>query len=254
LQSRAPEWKIADKAAFRILKYALDTSPGAVRARLLQVPPSRQELIGIATGSVSGTHSVASSLRKQQYATEELEPTDVGVIGAPPASPFAVNSLLNPLLVAHTALTTVVPHDGSASFIRQGGALIIHHGLTKTFDPLQQPSFIDFYDDVLPVDEHDLEKREETFANDAWYAHLYRTSYAHHGTLPFRLWAECTSAREHLAGIIVVGGETQAAHRMGFRRASTFADALEMARDITNTPQPSVTHLPYPAPRAQTAK
>jgi hypothetical protein len=251
LQSRAPEWKVTDKLAFNGLKGLLDLTPAAVRTRLLQVPPSRQAVTGVASGSIAVTHRAARDLFTKQYGSEPLEPTDVATIGAPPASPYAINSLLNPLLVAHNALTTAVPHDGSPSFVRQGGVLIIHHGLTKTFDPLQQPSFIDFYDDVLPISGEDIVKREESFAHDAWYAHLYRTSYAHHGTLPFRLWAECARARDHLAGVVVVGGETAAAHHLGFRRASTFADALEMARDMTSTARPSVTHLPYPAPRAQ---
>jgi hypothetical protein len=254
LQHRAPEATALDRAAFSALKGVLDLTPAAVRTRLLQVPPSRQEIIGVFAGSVSATHAAGQNVFARQYGSEPLEPTDVAVIGAPPASPFAINSILNPLLAAHTALTTVVPHDGSPSFVRQGGALVIHHGLTKRFDPQQQTAFIDFFDDVLPVEAKDLVKREEAFANDAWYAHLYRTSYSHHGTLPFRLWAECARARDHLAGIVVVGGDTRAAHRLGFRRASTFADAIEMARDITSTARPSVTHVPYPAPRAQAVK
>jgi hypothetical protein len=252
LQSRSTEWNGIDKAAFTVLKSVLDITPSAVRARLLQVPPSRQEIIGVHSGSVQSTHLAARALFETQYKTEALTPTDVAVIGAPPASPFAVNSILNPLLAAHTALTTVVPHDSSPSFVRPGGALVIHHGLTKTFDPQQQSSFIDFFDEVLPAAQENLVEREDAFANDAWYAHLYRTSYSHHGTLPFRLWAECARARDHLAGVVVVGGDTSAAHRLGFRRASTFADAIEMARDLTATATPSITHLPYPAPRAHT--
>lgn len=254
LQSRASEWKGTDKVAFSLLKGALDAAPNAIRARLLRIPPSRQSVTSVVAGSVTATHNAGCALLNQQYGTEELTPTDIAVIGAPPASPYAINSILNPLLAAHSALTTAVPYDGAPSFVRQGGALVIHHGLTRTFDPLQQASFIDFFDDVLPVNGEDLVKREDSFGDDAWYGHLYRTSYAHHGALPFRLWAECARARDHLSGIVVVGGDTAAAHRLGFRRASTFADALEMARDITETPKPSITHLPYPAPRAQATK
>lgn len=254
LQSRVNEWRMRDKAAFNVFKGVLDATPDAVRTRLLQIPPSRQHATGVVAGSVAATHKAAGALMQQQYNVDDAETTDVIIVGAPPASPYAINSILNPLLAAHSALTTVVPHDGAPSFARKGGALIIHHGLTKQFDPVQQPSFIDFYDDVLPVGSDNLATREEAFANDAWYAHLYRTSYAHHGTLPFRLWNETERARTHLAGIVVVGGETNAAHRLGFRRASTFADALEMARDITAVPNPSVTHLPYPAPRTQVAQ
>jgi hypothetical protein len=252
LQSRVNEWTFADRSAFKALQTLLDLTPEPLRDRLLQVPPSHQSVIAVAAGSVTATNEASLAVLKKQYQAEEAQPRDVLALGAAPASPFAVNSILNPLLAAHYALTSAVPADGRPSLVREGGVVILHHGLTKHFDPQQQPSFIDFFDRVLPAENtDDFDKAEKVFADDAWYSHLYRTSYAHHGTLPFRLWAECERARRHLGGVVVVGGDVDAAHRLGFRRASTFADAIEMAGDITSTDKPSITAVPYPAPRTQ---
>lgn len=250
LQSRANEWAMSDRTAFRALRVALDLTPAPIRERVLTIPPSQQKVISVASGSVTATNKASLAVLDKQYGAEESPPADVLVLGAPPASPYAINSILNPLLAVHYALTTAIPVDGRRPFVKEGGVVILHHGLEKTFDPQEQTSFIDFFDRVLPIEQgDDLSKSEEVFATDAWYIHLYRTSYAHHGTLPFRLWAECERARSYLSGVIVVGGDVDLAHRMGFRRASTFADAVEMASDITSNANPSITMLPYPAPR-----
>ena len=42
-----------------------------------------------------------------------------------------------------------------------------------------------------------------------------------------------------------MGGDPKAVHRLGFRAASTLADALEMARDVVGT-SPTLTHLHAP--------
>ena len=45
--------------------------------------------------------------------------------------------------------------------------------------------------------------------------------------------------------MIIVGGDPAAVHRLGFRPASTLADALEMAEDVVG-PAPTLTHLHAP--------
>ncbi len=67
------------------------------------------------------------------------------------------------------------------------------------------------------------------YATDPWYIHLYRTGHAYHGVHPFYMWYWCAHALQHLGAVIIVGGDPAAVHRLGFRAASTLADALEMA-------------------------
>jgi hypothetical protein len=50
---------------------------------------------------------------------------------------------------------------------------------------------------------------------------------------------------DYLGDVIFVGGDRRAVRRMGFRSASTFADALEMARDSVGA-SPGITYLHTP--------
>ena len=59
------------------------------------------------------------------------------------------------------------------------------------------------------------------------------------------MWYWGAHALQHLGAVIVVGGQAKAVRRLGFRPASTFRDALEMATDVVG-PDPSVTHLHAP--------
>ena len=52
-------------------------------------------------------------------------------------------------------------------------------------------------------------------------------------------------ALDHLSSVIVVGGNAKAVKRMGFRPASTLADALEMAEDSVGS-SPTITHIRVP--------
>jgi len=56
---------------------------------------------------------------------------------------------------------------------------------------------------------------------------------------------EGVRALEHVGEVIFVGGDPQACHRMGFRRADTMRDAFEMAGQVVG-PEPSVTHFRCP--------
>jgi hypothetical protein len=86
---------------------------------------------------------------------------------------------------------------------------------------------------------------EEKFANDSWYVHLYRTSQAFHGVHPMHLGYQTAAARQHTSDIVWVGADRESAARMGFRAASTLADALEIvASTVGRTPSISYLHSP----------
>jgi hypothetical protein len=50
---------------------------------------------------------------------------------------------------------------------------------------------------------------------------------------------------EHAGDIIVVGGEREVVHRLGFKAATTLEDALEMAEQTVGS-HPSITHMRMP--------
>ena len=89
------------------------------------------------------------------------------------------------------------------------------------------------------------DRYEKQFAEDEWYRHLYRTSHAYHGVHPFYMWYWGAHALEHLGDVIFVGGNRKTTQRMGFRAATTLADALEMAKDTVGS-SPSITYQHAP--------
>jgi hypothetical protein len=113
---------------------------------------------------------------------------------------------------------------------------------------LHHPSYVDFFADVLTVttDPQQISADYEAkFANDSWYRHLYRTSQAFHGVHPMHLWYQLAEAQQHCGDIVWVGANRESAARLGFRAASTFADALEIvASTVGHSPSISYLHAP----------
>jgi hypothetical protein len=132
--------------------------------------------------------------------------------------------------------------------VREGGVVIMSHPTTWEFNPVHHPSYIDFFEQVLAetTDPVEIEARfEKSYAEDEWYRHLYRTSYAYHGVHPFYMWYWGCHGLAHTAKVIIVGGEPRAVRRLGFTSASTLRDALEMAEDVVGR-QATITHLHNP--------
>jgi hypothetical protein len=169
-------------------------------------------------------------------------------MGLPYISPYNVNSIMNPILVACLGLGYFFNLYRNKPLVREGGVLIMSHPTPWAFNPVHHPSYIDFFDQVLSETTDLLEIEatyEKSFAEDEWYRHLYRTSYAYHGVHPFYMWYWCAHALQHLGGVIIVGGDPKAVRRLGFKPATTLRDALEMAEDVVGR-DPSITHLHAP--------
>jgi len=155
---------------------------------------------------------------------------------------------MNPILVMCLGLGYYFNLYRGRPLVRPGGVVIMTHPTPWEFHPVHHPSYIDFFEQVLAdtTDPLELEaKYEKQFAEDEWYRHLYRTSYAYHGVHPFYMWYWGSHALEWLGQVIIVGGDTRAVRRLGFRPASTMQDALEMASDVVGS-HPTITHLHNP--------
>jgi hypothetical protein len=194
---------------------------------------------------------VAAASRRHILASQQVEvdgQADVGLIGVGPRSPYSVDSVLNPLLAAWMGLVATFGAHTGQPIVRPGGALILYHPLPPDFSPLHHPSYVDFFADVLTVtDDFDLIGSEfaHKFATDPWYIHLYRTSQAFHGVHPIHLWSQLASARAHCSDIVWVGADRTTAARLGFRAASTLADALEIVTSTVGR-SPSISYLHAP--------
>lgn len=164
--------------------------------------------------------------------------------GLPFICPYNVNSIMNPILVMSLGLGYFFNLYRNRPIVRRGGVGIFYHPMPDTFHPVHHASYIDFYETVLTrtTDPQLIEKKyEEKFATDPWYRHLYRTSYAYHGVHPLYMWYWGAHALDHLGDVIFVGADRGTAARLGFRAASTLADALEMARETVGS-SPTITY------------
>jgi lactate racemase len=248
LNKREWEWNVQDQATALASMHGLAAAPRRVRRHVLQNIQAPYAVTGVTAGETEAVHrSTLASLHRQQVVDVQGQ-SDVLVCGVPYICPYNVNSVMNPLLVYSTALGYFFNMYRGAPLVRKGGVLIVFHPVTPEFHPVHHPSYTDFYEEVLAntTDPATIERKyEERYARDPWYVHLYRTSYAYHGVHPFYMWYWGAHAREYLGEVILVGGDRQAVGRLGFRAASTFGDALEIARDAAG-PRPSITYFHAP--------
>ncbi|RMH82487.1 MAG: DUF2088 domain-containing protein [Actinomyces sp.] len=248
LQKREWEWTARDRAAFLAMQAGLKAMPLAARRRVFNSWQAPYELTSVQAGDVDAVHEVTTANVYRQHLVPVEGQTDILTMGLPYICPYNVNSVMNPILVMCLGLGYFFNLYRGRPPVREGGVLIMSHPTPWDFHPVHHPSYIDFFEQVLAdtTDPVEIEQRyEESFATDEWYIHLYRTSYAYHGVHPFYMWYWGSHALGWLGRVIVVGGDPRAVRRLGFKPASTFEDALEMATDVVG-PQPTITHLHNP--------
>jgi len=249
LQKREWEWKAGDRARFLAVSKSLERTPPRLARRVFQSIRSPHEMTSVQAGEVEAVHAVTTENVYRQQLVEVEGQADILTMGLPYICPYNVNSVMNPILVACLGLGYYFNLYRGNPLVRPGGVVVMSHPTPWEFHPGHHPSYIDFFEQVLAETTDPLEiesKYEESFAADPWYIHLYRTGHAYHGVHPFYMWYWCAHALEHLGGVIVVGGDSAAVRRMGFKPASTWRDALEMAEDVVGR-SPSVTHMPCSA-------
>jgi hypothetical protein len=248
LQKREWEWKAKDRLGYLAVSKALDRTPPRYARQIFQSVKSPHRMTSVQAGEVEAVHKLTTDNVWAQQGVVVEGQTDILTMGLPYISPYNVHSILNPILVACLGLGYLFNMYRGRPLVREGGVLIMTHPTPWEFNPVHHPSYIDFFEQVLSETTDPIEvadRFEESFATDPWYIHLYRTGHAYHGVHPFYMWYWCAHALQHLGAVVIVGGDPAAVHRLGFRAASTLADALEMARDVVG-PSPSLTHLHAP--------
>jgi len=248
LGEREWDWTLKDRATLAAVRRGLEWTPKRARRRLMNRVNGDYHATLVAAGAPAAVEAASLAQITAQQLVEVPAPADVGVLGVGAQTQHSVDSVTNPILAAWSGLVHAFGSHTGTPLVRPGGALIIYHPLHAEFSPLHHPSYGDFFADVLSVTTDP--KRisvdyEEQFTNDSWYVHLYRTSQAFHGVHPLYLWYQIAAAQEHCTDIVWVGGNRESAARMGFRAASTFADALEIvASTVGHTPSISYLHSP----------
>ena len=248
LNKREWEWGVGDQARYLALRRANALAPTAVRHKVWQATRAPYQITGVNAGATDPVHERTLATLYRQQLTEVDGQSDVLVFGLPYLCPYNVDSIMNPILVMCLGLGYFFNMYRNRPLVRQGGALIMFHPVPWEFHQVHHPSYVDFFEEVLAetTDPAQIESKfEAQYATDPWYVHLYRNSHAYHGVHPFYMWYWGAKALSHLSEVIVVGGDRRSCARMGFRSASTFNDALEMAADSVGH-SPSLTYLHNP--------
>jgi hypothetical protein len=247
LQRREWEWTARDRAAFLASSKALEATPDRLARSIFHSIRAPHRMSAVQAGEVEAVHARTTENVYAQQLLEVEGQSDILTMGLPYICPYNVNSIMNPILVACLGLGYFFNMYRGKPLVRPGGVVIMSHPTPWAFHPGHHPSYIDFFEQVLSetTDPAEIGKYEEAFATDPWYIHLYRTGNAYHGVHPFYMWYWCAHALEHVGAVIIVGGDPGAVRRLGFKAATTMADALEMASDVVGR-DPSITHLHSP--------
>jgi lactate racemase len=248
LNKREWEWSLADQAAFLAAKRANDRAPARARHEVWQRIAAPYGVTGVNAGETEAVHEQTLANLHRQQLVEVNGQSDVMVVGVPFVGPYNVNSIMNPILVQCLGLGYFFNLYRNKPVVRPGGVMILHHPTPWEFHQVHHPSYVDFFEEVLSetTDPGQIEaKFEQQYATDAWYIHLYRNSFAYHGVHPFYMWYWGAHAMDYLGDVIFVGADRRTVRRMGFRTASSFADALEMAGEtVGSSPRISYLHCP----------
>lgn len=248
LNKREWEWNLSDQASYLAVRRANGLLRPMARHRVWQATAAPYGITGVNAGTPAAVHpKTLASLYRQQL-TEVDGQADVAIFGLPFICPYNVNSIMNPILVMSLGLGYFFNLYRGRPIVREGGVAIFYHPVPDEFHPVHHPSYIDFFEEILTETTDPLvleNKYEEQFATDPWYIQLYRKSYAYHGVHPFYMWYWGAHAMEHLSDVIFVGGNRKTTSRMGFRSATTLADALEMASPVVGS-SPSISYLHAP--------
>jgi hypothetical protein len=239
---------VKDQAGYLAAKKANDAAPSRIRREVFRRIRAPYGVTGVHAGETEAVHERTLASVHRQQKVEVDGQSDILVVGLPYICPYNVNSIMNPILAMCLGLGYFFNMYMGRPLVRPGGAMILFHPVPREFHAVHHPSYIDFFEEVLAetTDPAQIESKfEQQYATDPWYVHLYRTSNAYHGVHPFYMWYWGAHALDHLGDVIFVGGDRRSVRRMGFRAASTFADALEMARERVGS-SPTITYLHSP--------
>jgi hypothetical protein len=248
MQKRETDWTATDQAAYLAVKQLTDLAPPSVKRQVFHSMRAPYGLTAVHAGQVDAVHDQTLAAVRRQLGVEVEGQSDIVTIGVPYIGPYNVNAPMNPVLVVCMGLGYLFNFYRGQPVVRPGGVLILAHPCRYEFDSVQHPSYIDFYDEVLAetTAPAEIEKSFETrFADDQWYRQLFRRSHAYHGVHPFYAWYWAAHALSYVGDVIIAGGERETVHHLGFKCASTLADALEMAEQTVGR-YPSITHLRMP--------
>ena len=249
LAKNEDEFTEVDRLKFEAMRWTLSKMPAAAKRKLFHAIPAQYQLVSCMAGKTEPVHRAIVQKNFEQYFVSLRGQADILICPVPFISPYNVNSILNPLLVQVMGLGYFHNFYRGKPILRKGGVLILLHPCYDSFDHEHHPSYIEFFNRLLPETRDAMvlrHKYEEEFAKNPSYIEMYRRGNAYHGAHPFFMWYWGENGRQHVGKVIAAGAEN--AHvpaRLGWERAESLTEAIAMARSFTG-PSASITMMHHP--------
>lgn len=236
LQKRESNWSAWDRFNFTLTSKALPLLPFALRRKAYSALPAPYELTSVQAGSTGPVHDrTIENVHRQQLVKVDGQ-ADILLVGLPSIGPYNVDSILNPILVQCLSAGYFFNFYRGKPLVRRGGVMILMHPIQEAFHPVHHPSYIDFYEQVLPQTRNPKEIEsnfEKQFAENPTYIDKYRRSFAYHGVHPMYMWYWGCHGMDHLGRVIAVNPVSErAAKRIGFDVAPSLDSAVAQATEL----------------------
>lgn len=238
-----------ERTKLGIAKFALSQMSAKMKRKIYFNIPAPYNLIGAHAGETEATHDKILQYCYDQYCVPVQGQSDVVITGITFVSPYNVNSIMNPLLVRVMALGYFFNFYRNMPIVKKNGVMILTHPCYDEWDPLFHPSYIEFFNRILPETRDSVvmqQKYEQEFATNPTYIKMYREGNAYHGVHPFYMWYWAENGQKHIGKVIVVGANNKRVPAMlGWDTARNMDEALEMAQSYVGR-KPSVSLLHFP--------
>ncbi|MCP9493003.1 MAG: nickel-dependent lactate racemase [Pyrinomonadaceae bacterium MAG19_C2-C3] len=234
LTKNEDDFSAMDRIKFEAMRFSVSKLPRKAKLLAHNQLRSNYELIAVHAGKTDPVHDKIIEKSMQQYVVPIEGQCDILICPIPELSPYNVNTNLNPLLVQVMALGYHFNMYRGKPLLKKGGVLILHHPCHDEFDHKFHPSYIEFFNRLLPESRDACylrDKYEREFAANPSYISMYRRGNAYHGAHPFFMWYWGENGRAHVGKVIAAGAEN--AHvpaRMGWERSDNLTEAIAMAR------------------------
>jgi lactate racemase len=249
LSKNEDEYTEVDRLKFEAMRWSLSKLPAGAKRKVFQAIPSQYQMIAVHAGKTEPVHEKTIAKCFEQYAVHVRGQADILICGIPFISPYNVNSILNPILVQTMGLGYFHNMFRGKPVLKKGGVLILTHPLYDEFDHVQHPSYIEFFNRILPEtrDAHVMHKKYELeFAKNPSYIEMYRRGNAYHGAHPFNMWYWGEHGRQNVGKVIVAGASNAHVPKiLGWDRAESLPEAIAMAKSAVG-PSPEITLMHHP--------
>ena len=150
LSKNEDEFTEIDRLKFEAMRWSLGKLPAGAKRKLFQSIPSQYQLIAVHAGKTQPVHAKTLARCFEQYAVHVRGQADILICGVPFISPYNINSILNPILVQTMGLGYFHNMFRGKPVLKKGGVMILTHPVYDEFDHVQHPSYIEFFNRILP--------------------------------------------------------------------------------------------------------